>query len=124
MIDFQNADIFKLTSAKIEDGEKILKDMLINGEQVIEAFKTVRDMVVFTNKRVLSINAQGVTGKKKDFTSLPYGKIQAYSIETAGVIDMDCELTFYFSGIGQIRFEIRGGHNIKKLNQVISEYIL
>lgn len=53
----------------------------------------MRDYVVFTNKRLIACNVQGITGSKKDFTSLPYSKLQAFSIETAGTLDMDAELT-------------------------------
>jgi hypothetical protein len=40
---------------------------------------------------------QGITGKKCDFTSLPYSKIQAFSIETSGSFDQDTELDLWFS---------------------------
>ena len=50
--------------------------------QVVSSYSSMRDYVVFTNKRVISVNVQGLTGKKKDFTSLPYSKVQAFSIET------------------------------------------
>ena len=61
-------------------------------QQIIDTFKGVRDGVVFTNKIIISINVQGLTGTKKDFSSLPYSKIQAFSVETAGVFDLDSEL--------------------------------
>ena len=76
--------------------------MLINGEQVLSAYQTIRDFVVFTNKRVISVNVQGMTGKKKDYTSLPYSKISAFSVETLGVFDLDSELEMYFSGLGKM----------------------
>ena len=69
-----------------------IQPLLINGEEIIGAYKAMRDYCVFTNKRVIAVNVQGMTGKKKDFTSLPYSKVSAYSIETAGVFDLDSEL--------------------------------
>lgn len=69
--------------------------MLINGEEIIGSYKAMRDYCVFTNKRVIAVNVQGMTGKKKDFTSLPYSKVSAYSVETAGVLDLDSELEMY-----------------------------
>ena len=61
---------------------------------------------------------------KKDFTSIPYNKIQTFSIETAGLMDMDAELQLYVSSIGMITFELMGGNNLKKLCAAISEHIL
>ena len=78
--------------------------MLITGEEIVQAFRGMRDGVVFTNKRVFAINVQGVTGKKKDFTSLPYSKIQVYSVETAGLLDLDTELELWFSGVGKVKY--------------------
>lgn len=65
-----------------------------------------------------------MTGKKKDFTTLPYSKIQAFSIETAGVIDLDSELELYFSSLGKVKFEFTGSSNIVEIGRTISQYIL
>lgn len=124
MIDFNNSAFVKM---KQVDPSSLMGDihpLLINGEQVIGAYKAMRDYCVFTNKRVISVNVQGMTGKKKDFTSLPYSKVSAYSIETAGVLDMDSELEMYFSGLGKVKFEFTGQSNIVQIGQIISTYIL
>ena len=84
----------------------------------------MRDQLVFTNKRIIAANVQGITGKKVDYTSIPYSKIQTFSVETEGVMDLECELEIYISSIGKIRFEIRGGFDIVAFNKVISEYVL
>ena len=80
----------------------------------------MRDYVVFTNKRVISVNVQGLTGKKKDFTSLPYSKVQAFSIETAGHFDLDSELQLVFSSLGTVIFEFTGASNVKAIAQLIA----
>lgn len=98
--------------------------LLVEGESIVAAFKALRDSVVFTNKRVISINVQGITGKKVDFTSLPYSKVQAYSVETAGTFDFDSELDLFFSGIGQVRFELKGKYDILALSRLIASYVL
>ena len=67
MIDFNNASFMKLKEVPVKEGEKLVSPMLIDGETVLYAFKTVRDMVLFTNKRIISINVQGITGSKKGF---------------------------------------------------------
>ena len=124
MIDFKNDSLFKLTPVDPAAQMDRVGPLLIDGEHIVAAFKTIRDSVVFTNKRVIACNVQGITGKKVDSTSLPYSKIQAYSIETAGTFDLDCELDLFYSGIGQIRFELRGRCDIRELCRIISSYVL
>ncbi|WP_243422582.1 PH domain-containing protein [Micromonospora globispora] len=98
--------------------------LLIPGEQMVSCFKAVRDFVVFTDKRLIAVNVQGITGKKRDFTSLPYSKIQAFSIETAGTFDIDAELDLWFSGLGKVRLEFKGGSDIRQLGHMVASYVL
>lgn len=97
---------------------------MIPGEEIVGYYTALRDYVVFTNKRLIACNVQGITGSKKDFTSLPYAKVQAFSIETAGTLDMDAELTLSYSGLGNIKFDFSAGGDIKAIGQLISAYIL
>ena len=124
MIDFKNSSYMKLRQVKVQDGEKLAAPLLIDGETVISAFKSVRDCVLFTNKRVISVNVQGVTGKKRDYTSLPYSKVTAFSVETSGVMDIDSELELWFSGLGKVAFELTGGSNITEIGKTIAEFVL
>ena len=124
MIDFKNAKYPKLRPVKASNFDKMVSPLLIQGEEIIEAYQGIRDGIVFTNHRVIVINVQGVTGKKKDFTSLPYRKVQSYSVETAGVFDLDCELTLWFSELGVVYFELSSGAKIVELCRKISEHIL
>ena len=64
--------------------EAMVAPLFVTGEQFIGEYQAMRDFVVFTNKRVIAVNVQGLTGKKKDFTSLPYSKVQLFSVETSG----------------------------------------
>ena len=125
MIDFNSQGLFARLK-KVSDNEfgKIISDFLIDGENVIGVYKSVRDGVVFTNKRIIAINVQGITGKKKDFTSLPYSKIQAFSVETAGTFDLDSELELWFSGVGRVKFEFIGATDVAYLCKMISEKVL
>ena len=124
MIDFQNASFAKLKPVSDSDFAGTISPMFISGEQIIQSFRGIRDGVVFTNKRIIVINVQGITGKKKDFTSLPYSKIQAYSVETAGVFDLDSELDLWFSGMGRVRFEFIAQANVSAICRMISEQVL
>ena len=124
MIDFKNGTFVKLKQINPSDIEKKVAPLLINGEQILSAYKAMRDFCVFTNKRVISVNVQGLTGTKKDYTSLPYSKVSAYSIETAGTFDLDSELEMYFSGLGKVRFEFSGASDIVKIGKIVSEFVL
>ena len=89
MIDFKNASFVKLREVANAEGQEMVGALLIDGENVFASFKGMRDMTVFTNKRIIAVNVQGITGKKIDFTSLPYSKVQAFSLESAGTFDLD-----------------------------------
>ena len=84
----------------------------------------INSAVTENDKRIFAINVQGITGKKMDFTSLPYKNIQAYSVETAGVLDLDTELDLWFSGLGKIRLEFVAQENIAYICKMISENVL
>ena len=124
MIDFENSALFKLKPIASEKVLPPINAFLIDGETVFAAFKTVRDQLVFTNKRIISANVQGLTGSKVDYTSIPYCKIQTYSIETSGTLDLDCEIQIYISSVGKVVFEIKGSFNIVEFNKIISQHIL
>lgn len=124
MIDFKNANYLKLKQVDNSQFAGVITPMLIQGEQIISTYKTVRDGVVFTNKRIIAINVQGITGSKKDFTSLPYSKISAYSVETAGTIDLDSEIEMWFSGLGKVKFEFKNNANVTEICRIVSTYAL
>ena len=124
MIDFKNASFIKLRQVSNDSFSSLIMPMFATGEQILGTYQTVRDGVVFTNKRIIAINIQGVTGKKKDFTSLPYSRIQAFSVETAGVFDLDSELELYFSNLGVIKFEFVSKANVSDICRMISENVL
>ena len=123
MIDFQNGHVIKLSKTQFGDAKDVLP-LLVKNEELMGVYRAMRDYVVFTNKRIISVNVQGMTGKKKDFTTLPYSKVQAFSIETAGVLDMDSELELYFSGLGKVKFEFTGSSDIILIGQLISQAIM
>lgn len=124
MIDFTNKVVFKLKQVKVGSIESNVEPLLVDDEELISAYKSLRDVVVFTTKRIIAINVQGITGKKIDYTSLPYSKIQVFSVETAGTFDLDSELEMYFSGLGKVKFEFSGESNIVEIGQMIGSFIL
>lgn len=122
MIDFTNGSFIKLRMTKASAAKDVLP-LLVSGESIIGCYKGIRDYVVFTNHRIISVNVQGITGAKKDYTSIPYSKIQIFSVETAGVFDLDAELDIWISGAGKIRFEFTGSSNIVDIGRTIGEHI-
>ncbi|MBD5770070.1 PH domain-containing protein [Marinomonas colpomeniae] len=122
MIDFDNKSVFKLKQDS-DFAEKV-SDFLLDDESIIDSYKSMRDGVVFTNKRIIAVNVQGITGSKKDFTTLPYKNIVAYSVETSGTLDLDSELEIYFSALGKVRFEFTGKTSMSEISKTISSYLL
>lgn len=123
IIDFTNGSYVKLGpcgASQIPD----LSMILIPNEQIAACFKSVRDFVVFTDLRLITVNVQGLTGKKKDYTTLPYNKITAFSVETAGHFDFDSELELWFSGLGKITLEFSEHTDVAALSRLIAVHVL
>ncbi|WP_427015958.1 PH domain-containing protein [Pseudarthrobacter sp. P1] len=124
MIDFNDASLAKLGPCDPAEVGPDVGQLLIQGEGLLAAFKGIRDYVVFTDKRLIAVNVQGMTGKKRDYTSMPYSKIQSFSVETAGTFDLDAELDLWFSGLGKVRLEFKSGVDIRGLSRLIATYVL
>jgi hypothetical protein len=124
MIDFKNSSVFKLKAIKTDNVRDDFHQFLIDGESFFSVFKSIRDQVVFTNKRIIAANVQGITCAKVDYTSLPYSKIQDFSVELSGTLDLDCEIEVYLSELGVAKFQITGSFDLIQFNQCISQYVL
>lgn len=98
--------------------------MLISGETPVCAYKTVRDIAVFTNKRLIVRDSQGITGKKVEIYTLPYSSIIMYSTENAGkILDFNSEIEMWTKA-GKIKINLQKGINIRELDKVLATYIL
>lgn len=107
------------------DLEKVLANTLIEGEQVEKAYKVIRDMFIFTNKRLILIDKQGVTGSKMEMVSIAYSKITKFSKESAGHFDLDAELKIWIgSDPTPLTKEFKAGDNINEVYRVISQHAL
>ncbi|MEK3952150.1 MULTISPECIES: PH domain-containing protein [unclassified Psychrobacillus] len=105
--------------------ESELKDLLASSEKVEHAYKLIRDLIVFTNKRLLLIDKQGMSGKKVEYHSVPYRSIVHFSIETAGTFDLDAELKIWLSGSSvPIQKKFNKTLNIYKVQSVLAEYVM
>lgn len=96
---------------------------MTQGEVALAAYKTVRDSAIFTNKRLIVRDAQGITGKKVEVYSLPWKSVDMWSSENAGVVDINTEMEFW-TRAGRIKINIKRGVDIRKLDGLISSCIL
>lgn len=125
-INFNKESVWDLKPISVNDIREEVLGLLVDGEVIDSAFKTVRDQLVFTNKRIIAIDVQGITGKRKSYTSLPYSKVQFFSIQTQGFIELvpDSELFLMFTNGFTAKFEFKGGVDIGEIGRMISEYVL
>lgn len=125
-ISFNKESVFNLKPIYVKDVRDDVKGLLIDGEEIVAAFRTLRDQLVFTNKRIISVDVQGLTGKRKSFTTMPYSKVQYFTVQTAGLLELipDSELYIIFADGTRCKFEIQGGVNIGKIGRMISQYVL
>ena len=126
MINFNKNTAWNLTSINLNSVHNEVAGLMVNGERPLMAFKTIRDQLVFTNKRIISIDVQGITGKRRSFTSLPYSKVQFFAIQTPGFMELvpDSELFLHFTNGFEATFEFRGNVDIGQIGRIISEYVL
>lgn len=105
--------------------EQEISNILVPGEEVEQAFRLVRDLYVFTDKRLILIDKQGLTGSKVEYHSIPYRAITHFSVETAGRFDLDAELKIWISGTSTpIEAEFRKGSNILDVQRTLAQYVL
>ena len=113
------------SEVELDKVEKELKDLLVPSEKVEHAYKLIRDLFVFTDKRLLLIDKQGMTGKKVEYHSIPYKSVVHFSVETAGTLDLDAELKIWISGSAvPIQKKFNKSLNIYKVQSVLAAYVL
>ena len=125
-VNFNQDSVWNLKPIRVDAVKGEVNGILIGGEEGVMAFQTVRDQLIFTNKRIIAVDVQGITGKRKSFSTMPYSKIQYFSIQTPGFGELipDSELFIMFSNTFTAKFEFKGGVDIGKIGRMISEYVL
>ena len=117
---FGNASEVNINELKNEFG-----DILIPEEEIVAAFRIFRDKWVFTNKRLIMLDVQGVTGSKRDYHSVPYNSINHFSVETSGTSDGDCEMKLWIKGMSEpLKKEFKRDVDVKSLQRVLATYVL
>lgn len=97
--------------------------LLVEGEQPYAAFKTMRDSAIFTSKRLIVRDAQGLTGKKVEIYSLPYSAINMWSTENAGRMDFNAEVELW-TRAGHIKISLGKQVDVRRIDQLIAHCIL
>ena len=120
-----NTIMGNVSDKDIESISKLYESILCKDEVIERAFAHIRDKWVFTNKRLIVQNTQGVTGKKKEFFSLPYHSVECFSIETAGTFDEDAELKIWMKGIDEpMEINFGKGNDILEIQRLFASYVL
>jgi hypothetical protein len=118
-----------LGNAGTVDNEKLKTEyanLLIEGEQIELGFKLIRDTFIFTSRRLIVIDKQGVTGRKTEYLSVGYKSITRFSIETAGTFDLDAELKIWISSeqAPSISKKFDRSVNVYQVQQLLAKHVL
>jgi hypothetical protein len=97
--------------------------LLAPGEQVQAAYQLVRDAFLFTDRRLILIDKQGVTGRKMQYHSIPYKSITHFGVETAGAFDLDAELTIWVSGGHGIAKQFGRGVDVYEVQALLAAFV-
>ena len=116
-----------LGNASEVDLDKIIEEyqpILGTGEEIELALKVIRDLFIFTNKRLLLADKQGMTGKKTEYHSIPYISISHYAVITAGHFDMDAELRIWLTSSNEpIVKDVKSGDSILKIQKALATFV-
>jgi|SRR6218665_50280 len=120
-----NAILGNASEVNIDDVSKEFEPMLIDGEVIEKAYKLIRDMFIFTNKRLILVEKQ-LVGTKVDYMSIPYTNVIKFSKESAGILDLDAELKIWIKDQElPIKKQFgKGGNNINEVYRILSQHIL
>lgn len=113
------------SAVNIADLTNEFRSILIDGEIIETAFAVFRDKWVFTNKRLILLDIQGLTGSKREYLTIPYHSVDRFSIETVGTLDDDCEMKLWIKGMVEpLKKEFKRNTDIKGLQRALASHIL
>lgn len=112
------------SEADVESVEETLEHALADDEKVEKAFRLVRDLIIFTNRRMILVDWQGMTGKKAEYHSVPYRAVTHFSVESAGHFDLEAELKIWISSTPDpIRKTFSRGQTIFDVQKALATYV-
>lgn len=113
------------TEIDVEELEREFTRILVEVERVERAFKLVRDLIVFTDRRLILVDKQGWSGKKSEYHSIPYRSISHFAIETKGTFDRDAEMKIFISSWREpLVKEFKKNENILEVQRTLASYVL
>jgi hypothetical protein len=120
-----NAILGNASEVNIKDVTAEFEPILIDGETIEKAYKLIRDMFIFTNKRLILVEKQ-LVGTKVDYMSIPYSSIKKFSKQSAGILDMDAELKIWLNNDENpiVKQFGKGGNNINEVYKLLSLHLL
>jgi hypothetical protein len=112
----------KTDVSKLQDE---FSQLLATGEELVAAYRVLRDMLVFTTKRLILVNKQGMTGTKAEYVSIPYERIIRFSKESAGILDLEAELKIWIVGQDKpIEWTFTRNDNVNEVYKLLSDAVL
>jgi hypothetical protein len=122
LLDGMMGNASKIDNSKVQAE---FSQILAPGERVEHAYQLIRDYFVFTDKRFVLVDKQGITGSKTEYHSIPYRSITHFSIETAGTFDLDAELKIWISSTAEpIKKQFNKKLSIYEVQSVLASYVL
>lgn len=116
-------EILSWTFIRECDIPKDIEDLLVTGEKAVAAYKTLRDCAIFTNKRIIIKDVQGVTGKKVEMYSIPFTNINMWSTENAGIVDINSEVELW-TRAGHFKINLSRDVDVRRFDKLIAYYVL
>ncbi|MCP4654681.1 MAG: PH domain-containing protein [bacterium] len=113
------------TEVDIQKLQKEFGPLLIDGEELVAAYRLIRDMFVFTNRRLILVDKQGMTGKKAEYQTIPYSSIVRFAKESAGILDLDAELKIWIRGQSEpLVREFKKSSSVNDVYRLLSQAVL
>ena len=111
-------------NASAMDASKATKEygrLLAPGEEIEAAYQLIRNTFMFTSRRLIIVDKQGMTGRKTEYTSVPYRSITRFSVETAGHFELDAELNIWLTGVAQpLQFPFSTSVNVYEVQALLA----
>ncbi len=126
MMNFLNGLLGNASKVSAEDITKQYSQIFAPGEKVEHVYKQIRDLIIFTDRRFIFVDIQGITGKKVSFHSIPYRNISHFCVETAGLVDLDAELKIWVGGnyTPVVELKFSADLDINEIQRVLADYVL
>lgn len=119
-----NSILGNASQVNIDEIKAQFENVLVENENIEAAFSLFRDKMVFTNKRIIFLDKQNVTGSKKEYLSVPYHAISVFSVESAGTFDADAEIKLWVREIGQLTKKVGKNTDTLQIQKILASYIL